>query len=91
MTCARGLKKTPIHPPTPLTQASDTHRNSLLTHIIPSAKHTVAALLALGAMGFANVAWAQIRIGQVAGFTGPVAAGVKEVTGGAPPAHAPKL
>lgn len=54
-----------------------------MTRLIQSAKHTVVALLALGAMGCASVAWAQIRIGQVAGFTGTVAAGVKEVTGGA--------
>ncbi len=40
----------------------------------------VAALCGLGLM---SGAWAQIKIGQSAGFSGPVAAGVKEVTDGA--------
>lgn len=38
-----------------------------------------AALMALAA----GSGWAQIKIGQTAGFSGPVAAGVKEVTDGA--------
>ncbi|MFO1337564.1 MAG: ABC transporter substrate-binding protein [Burkholderiaceae bacterium] len=41
------------------------------------------AWAALGLGVFAGAAQAQIRIGQTAGFSGPVAAGVKEVTDGA--------
>ncbi len=40
----------------------------------------VAAVCSLGLM---LPAWAQIKIGQTAGFSGPVAAGVKEITDGA--------
>ncbi len=42
-----------------------------------------AAFSAAALLGFAHVASAQIRIGQTAGFTGPVSAGVKETTDGA--------
>ncbi len=42
-----------------------------------------AAFTAAALLGFAHVASAQIRIGQTAGFTGPVSAGVKETTDGA--------
>ncbi|MBL8363070.1 MAG: ABC transporter substrate-binding protein [Rubrivivax sp.] len=42
-----------------------------------------ARLLLLALLSIGPVAQAQIRIGQTAGFTGPVAAGVKETTDGA--------
>ncbi|MDP3834202.1 MAG: ABC transporter substrate-binding protein [Hydrogenophaga sp.] len=44
---------------------------------------TLAALGLAGLMAFSAPAWAQLRIGQPSGFTGSVAAGVKENTDGA--------
>lgn len=52
-------------------------------------KPTRTARLTLGAVGLVAAiawpmaAWSQLRIGQTAGFSGPVAAGVKETTDGA--------
>ncbi|WP_084383212.1 ABC transporter substrate-binding protein [Hydrogenophaga flava] len=49
-------------------------------------KHLRRALGTLGltvAMTWSATAWSQIRIGQTAGFSGPVADGVKETTDGA--------
>lgn len=43
---------------------------------------SVAIALCCG-LGLTAGAWAQIKIGQTAGFSGPVAAGVKEITEGA--------
>jgi len=40
-------------------------------------------LLLTACIAFAGAAQAQIKVGQTAGFTGPVAAGVKEITDGA--------
>ncbi|HEX2011065.1 MAG TPA: ABC transporter substrate-binding protein, partial [Roseateles sp.] len=45
--------------------------------------HSMMTVAALVACSLGGSAWAQIKIGQTAGFTGPVAAGVKEVTDGA--------
>jgi ABC-type branched-subunit amino acid transport system substrate-binding protein len=51
--------------------------------------NTTSLRRTLGALGLAttlvwtSAAWAQIRIGQTAGFSGPVAAGVQETTDGA--------
>lgn len=44
---------------------------------------TLGALGLAAALAWPAAAWTQIRIGQTAGFSGPVAAGVKETTDGA--------
>ena len=52
-------------------------------------KNKTGWLRSLGTLGLATLmtwsaaAWSQVRIGQTAGFSGPVAAGVKETTDGA--------
>ena len=48
-------------------------------------KITLFSLMAMGLIGLvcSPVAMAQIMIGQTAGFTGPVGAGVKETAEGA--------
>jgi ABC-type branched-subunit amino acid transport system substrate-binding protein len=44
---------------------------------------TIKQTLLAAALALSLPAWAQIKIGQTAGFSGPVAAGVKEITEGA--------
>lgn len=43
----------------------------------------IKTTLLAAVLGLSLPAWAQIKIGQTAGFSGPVAAGVKEITEGA--------
>lgn len=50
---------------------------------IPSRLCRAALAAAVLCPALATPAWAQLRIGQTAGFSGPVAAGVKETTDGA--------
>ena len=48
-----------------------------------SVRRTLGAMGLAAALALPAAAWSQIRIGQTAGFSGPVAAGVKETTDGA--------
>jgi ABC-type branched-subunit amino acid transport system substrate-binding protein len=50
---------------------------------VPVSKATLRTVFAVGLLGACFGAAAQILIGQTAGFSGPVAAGVKETTAGA--------
>jgi branched-chain amino acid transport system substrate-binding protein len=50
---------------------------------IASVRGSTAALCLAACMLTPALGWSQIRIGQTAGFSGPVAAGVKETTDGA--------
>lgn len=48
-----------------------------------SVRRRLGALGLAAALAWPAAAWSQIRVGQTAGFSGPVAAGVKETTEGA--------
>lgn len=48
-----------------------------------SVRRSLGALGLAAALAWPAAAWSQIRVGQTAGFSGPVAAGVKETTEGA--------
>lgn len=54
-----------------------------MTHFCPKSPFKLAALLLLGIVTLTSPVLAQLRIGQPSGFTGSVAAGVKENTDGA--------
>ena len=53
------------------------------TSKMPGVHRSLGVLALFTVMTLPATAWSQVRIGQTAGFSGPVAAGVKETTDGA--------